>query len=744
MKTIDAKEFSAAPMNVGQTAKSFSTKKYFGSVVSVAFAAGILIWAISIYENKQTSAAWFCLPIAVSAACLLNGWLIASRWKIFARWFGLALVGQAASLQMIDAGRLIHFQHYRVFADLFAQQKAATGFLILQIILVTVGISRILPSVKVWLNKIFNRAALIFAVFFLCLAGAAVTPDAGIYLTSLLFAAVVQFIAIGNIVLAVRAVPFSEIKKIGAFTRKILGGAETGSQIKTDKFSLIVALFILTLSAFLSFFVYQAHPHVPDEVQYIFQARYFAAGQVSVAAPQVPEAFAMYMIPQTEARWFAIFPPGWAALLAVGIKFGVVWLVNPLLAAVCVLLAYLFLREIYPLRTARTAIILLACSPWFIFTAMSLMSHVAALDCALGAAVLWQRGVKKQTFLPILAAGMLIGFLSLIRPLDAAIGAAALGIVTLYFVGNLQRKIIGAAVLGGGAFISAGLILPYNRAVTGEAFLSPMDFYYTKYFWAGVNSIGFGANRGIHWSLDAFPGHSPLEAVVNAALNIFQTNTELFGWATGSLALIIFYLIAAARQREDFWAWSLIALIVGAYSLFWYHGGPDFGARYWFLMIVPLCALAARGIEYFASRFNRNRNDDPRIYLAAAMLCGLTLFNYLPWRALDKYYHYLEMQPGIVELAREKNFGRSLVIIRGTNHPDFQSAWIYNPLDSNANAPLYAFDESLQNSARLWNVYADRPLWIVDGPTLTGDGYQVAEGPLYADENASAAKSDSQ
>ena len=35
--------------------------------------------------------------------------------------------------------------------------------------------------------------------------------------------------------------------------------------------------------------------------------------------------------------------------------------------------------------------------------------------------------------------------------------------------------------------------------------------------------------------------------------------------------------------------------------------------------------------------------------------------------------------------------------------------------------------------ARLLPHYADRPVYIVEGPSLTGKGYQVVEGPLTAE-----------
>ncbi|HMJ07710.1 MAG TPA: hypothetical protein VK468_01815, partial [Pyrinomonadaceae bacterium] len=113
---------------------------------------------------------------------------------------------------------------------------------------------------------------------------------------------------------------------------------------------------------------------------------------------------------------------------------------------------------------------------------------------------------------------------------------------------------------------------------------------------------------------------------------------------------------------------------------------------------------------------------------------GITIFCYLPWRSADKYYHYLGMQPGVMELAQQNNFGRSLVIVRGDEHPDYQSAWIYNPLDFTGDVPLFATVKNPDVFARLMTAYADRPVWVIDGPTRAGGRYAVVSGPASAAE----------
>src|SRR4029079_18322167 len=103
------------------------------------------------------------------------------------------------------------------------------------------------------------------------------------------------------------------------------------------------------------------------------------------------------------------------------------------------------------------------------------------------------------------------------------------------------------------------------------------------------------------------------------------------------------------------------------YLPFWGNGGGDFGARYWYLVLVPCVALTARGVEALESKLGSNGKNNVRATAAVAALCALALVNYFPWRSLDKYYHYLRMRPDVRELARSYGFGRSLVLIRGEN-----------------------------------------------------------------------------
>jgi hypothetical protein len=92
------------------------------------------------------------------------------------------------------------------------------------------------------------------------------------------------------------------------------------------------------------------------------------------------------------------------------------------------------------------------------------------------------------------------------------------------------------------------------------------------------------------------------------------------------------------------------------------------------------------------------------------------------------------MRSDVRQLARQHGFGRSLVLVRGERHPDYASAAAYNPVDLRADAPIYAWDASAEIRADVLRAYADRTVWILDGPTVTGDGFRIAAGPLTPDE----------
>jgi hypothetical protein len=225
-----------------------------------------------------------------------------------------------------------------------------------------------------------------------------------------------------------------------------------------------------------------------------------------------------------------------------------------------------------------------------------------------------------------------------------------------------------------------------------------------------------------------------VEAVINAALNTFMVNVDLFGWGIGSLFFVLLYLFLGKPNGSDVILIVLITSIVVAYSLFWFSGGPDFGARYWFVLIFPLVILTAKGINRLLERLrnhsSQNRFESGRIYAALIALCLVTVTIYLPWRAFDKYHHYLNMSPEVKQLSESNKWMNALVFILGNSHPDYASAWIFNPLQPDDQVPVYASAEDSNLTSDVLHAYPDRQVWVIAGPTVTKSGYKIIGGPF--------------
>ena len=648
-------------------------------------------------------------------------------YRTAAAWFGLALIGQAAALQLVDAGPNLHYQHYLPLGEMASLHPWLLAVVGLQAALVASGLvryARVRAHARTRQSSLRVAAALLLSVA----TAATVSPSVARYLTELAFAASVQLLSIATLFLMAMALRGEALQGFSARLDRAIGrhgdrSAEPPRQ--PDRFGWIAAGVTLVLAATLNAGSYHRYPHVPDEVVYLHHARYFAAGQLTMPLPSVPAAFDVDLFSYESSRWFSPVPPGWPATLALGVLAGVPSLVNPTLGAFCVLLAYVLLRGLYPRRIARYATGLLAVSPWFLFLAMSYMPHMLTLASVLVAAVGVLRARESGRFAWGALAGAGVGATSLVRPLDGLILGVLIAAWAIGLGGTRLTMRALAGLAAGTAFVGA-LTLPYNRLLTGDPMTFPLNAYTDRMYGPGSGAYGFGSNRGFGWAIDPNPGHGPIDGVINANLNAFGLNTDLFGWSTGSLVFIAWLLCTARPSRSDRLMIAGSLMVVGAYFFYYFSGGPDFGARYWFPMVVPLVALTARGIEAM------ERTAGARVPVAVCALTAMALVNFLPWRALDKYPNFRGMRADVRALATKHRFDGDLVLVRGNRTPDYASAFVENPIDLNSDRTVFAWDRNAEVRAATLRAYPDRQVWLIDGPSITGSGFRVVAGPMPA------------
>ncbi len=705
--------------------------------LSWALAIGCFAWAAKDSRFRDVEGfirGEICLPISAGIALIILGYSITKPWRKAAAWLALALIGQATALQMIDAGPTMHYQHYRPIQFLIQHSPWLIVLFAVQAVLALAGLRSRWSSVKSWLARNFKFWQLAGIGIVFVVTSATVSREARLYLEELPFAAFVQFVCLINLALAAMAIQDDVLTRWKSGIERWIGWEADESE-RFDRIVIFAAIGVTALCAVLSAFSYQRHPHLGDEVSYLYHARYLATGVLTMPLPSALDAFNLDLFDYDNARWYAAPPQGWPLILAIGVWFKAPWLVNPLLSGLCVVLTYLLARELYDRRTGRLSALLLAVSPWYAFVGMSFMTHTASLTFALAAAVavVWARKTGRIHW--ALLSGLATGVVGMIRPLEGAIIGGLLGL-WIIGVGGKRLKVPAIAAWIFGCLIVGGFIFQYNKTLTGSPTKFPIMVWADRFMGLNSNAMGFGADRGAGWALDPFPGHSPLDAIINSNLNITVINTELFGWGVGSLLLMTMLFFSLKMRNSDYLMLALIAAIFVAHFFYWYSGGPDFAARYWFMMIVPLVVLSVRGLQILANKLTGDVDRKPlnktRLLVVALSLCAMALVNFTLWRAIDKYHHYLGMRPDVIRLAEKENFGKSLILIRGKHSPDYASAAIYNPIDLRADAPVYAWDNNAGLRAKLLEQYSDRPVWIVEGPSLTGHGFKVAEGPLTA------------
>src|SRR6266700_346403 len=183
----------------------------------------------------------------------------------------------------------------------------------------------------------------------------------------------------------------------------------------------LLALLVFAATSVICHAVLDPIPHISDEISYLFQARVFASGHLTLPAPSMPGFFPAEWISVHDDRWFSVFPPGWPRLLSRGARLGVPSLVNPFLAALTILsLPRLAVHLAGPTKALAVAL-LCAVSPFFLFMCASFMSHPASLLFATLCLLLLLKASDSGNAAWFALAGCCAGFGFLVRPLDAAV-----------------------------------------------------------------------------------------------------------------------------------------------------------------------------------------------------------------------------------------------------------------------------------------------------------------------------------
>ena len=291
----------------------------------------------------------------------------------------------------------------------------------------------------------------------------------------------------------------------------------------------VLAVFVFIMAGVISERVFERLPHLEDELAYLYQARIFAGGQIVIDSPEDHRAFWQPFVIDYEpsGKRFGKYPPGWPAVLALGVAAGCPWLVNAVLGALTVILVFRLGREMWGVPVGLLAALLTAFSPAALLLNGTLMAHTAALFFA--SFFLWccWRLERHSQLLPwTLAAGVALGALFVTRPLSAV----AVGLPFLVWAGasivsgwkstsaesRTSRLRAGVALIVVAAVVGSAVPL-FNAVATGNP---TTDLY--RLVWS-YDRLGFGDGHGR-------TGHTIVNGLRHARFDLSLATADLYGW----------------------------------------------------------------------------------------------------------------------------------------------------------------------------------------------------------------------
>ena len=484
---------------------------------------------------------------------------------------------------------------------------------------------------------------------------------------------------------------------------------------KIDKFALLLTICSFFLSLFVAQNVYESIPHIEDEIAYVWQANLAAKGLLTIQSPVCPECFLEPFIIDSQGIRYGKYPPGWPAVLSLGIRFGLREATAPFLGSLGIWLIYLLVKKLTDEKTALLSEFLLCISPFFLINAGSLLSHTWSLFLTAGFMLSWLDTFSENTRVPkwitILSASLCLGAIVLTRPLTAlGIGVPFMfhgGYILLKGKKEQKKHALCIALIT--LFLSIFYFV-WQFAVTGDPMQSPYTLYWP------YDKIGFGPDVGLHKD-----GHTPYYAWVNTRFSLSVGSSDLFGWPKLSWLFLPFGFLALRKNSKAIMvSFAMLSLIL-VYMLYWI-GAWLLGPRYYFEGLISAALLSSSGFFWLAGKLKPFQKKATNllqnfrfalITLVLVLLVTGNLLYYLPHRLINLFGLYginsATLEPFLAEESQE--LAPALIIV----HP--QKNWLEYGGLLDLSSPfldtpfIFTHNRSAEQNLEVSKVFPDRITW---------------------------------
>lgn len=415
----------------------------------------------------------------------------------------------------------------------------------------------------------------------------------------------------------------------GAPSRVLKNILGSGAEVR---FTLLLPLLLAGITAWMAYGPLEGIPKGGDEAAYLVQSRLYARGLAW--APEPPVSTPRDLFPFRHfifdgGRWFVMYTPVHALLMAPFTRAGLNALLGPLQGALSLAGAYLLFRRLAGRATARLGALVMAASPFFLFMAPTHMAHNSELLFVTWALFFLVRAFQTHRKSMYMAAGFLLGLALCAKPYSLLPWALSIGLVLF---ARLKAGALKAVLLISlGAVVPVAFFLWSNALYTGDP-LSP------AYNLArGGSLVGFGPDRA--W----FPeygdhAHTPLRGLLNIAKQAGAGSTILLGWPFLSLLPPLVVLLNRTERRK--WrALFLPIMAVVPFMFVHYAAAIDYGPRHYYTTLPAFALLCALGMREAVRRWGNTA-----VLFIGALFVMTTFLVYIPdgialrsgpWQTID-------------------------------------------------------------------------------------------------------------
>lgn len=449
----------------------------------------------------------------------------------------------------------------------------------------------------------------------------------------------------------------------------------------------------------ISWHIFDGVPGFVDGCSYMFQARLFAHGMLSAPLPPETQFFQVGNTILSD-KWYTVYPPGYPAVLALGVIFRISWLVNPILGALTIVCIFLLAKELYGDNTAKLSVVLACASSFFLFMSSEFASHTSTLFFITVAFLSFVRMIKnKRPLFSAVVCGIALSVALLCRPYTTAWICVLMGIAAIVKRKELSLRPI---LIGMIPILAACVVLlAYNSATTGH----PLLFGY-------IARHGKDHYPGFHQAPWSDQPHTVVQGFKHVFSNLNALSIFLFEWPIPSLFFACLFL---AYEKKRFWEWLLVgwigALLVGQF--FYFFNRLDFGPRFVYECLPALILLTSRGVSLttqFITSHWKSLSEDQAQNILCLTLLGLFLFAILfNIPATAKVYHDYGEDVTIQKYIEKNNIEKALVFVK--DERTYKGHYPFNaPF---ANPHIYAKDRENENR-KLAEKFPDYRYFIAD------------------------------